>query len=262
MSVLLIDIGNTRIKWQLQAATPDSGQGDWSTFQRWLEQQPTQSWQQVVAASVKQMPSYRTALELIFGQRCRWLETPQPSSILQPCYAEPERLGVDRWLAMLGAITLVNSHTEGAHQSRQCLIVDAGTALTVDYIHYDIDATSWQHLGGWIVPGIRLTQDAIFGHADRVIDYSDEQTEVAIDESQQSASQIFGQDTVNCVALGAKAQQVALVDWVQRQFPQAAIFITGGDGESLADTLQLSYQPDLIFAGLELLCAPSSSALF
>lgn len=259
MSVLLVDIGNTRIKWQLRAETNESGQGDWPTFQRWLEQQPTHLWRQVIAASVKQVPSYRTALELIFGQRCCWFDMPQPLELLQHCYPEPERLGVDRWLAMLGAIALVNQPTDTANQIFQCLIVDAGTALTIDYIQYEQGLAKWHHLGGWIVPGLRLTQDAIFGHADRVVDYHDEHiSQERADSSQLTAKQLFGQDTVNCVGLGAQTQQLALVDWVQRQFPQANIFITGGDGESLAEALQLRYQPDLIFSGLEFLCAPSS----
>lgn len=62
-------------------------------------------------------------------------------------YAEPARLGADRWAALIGA------HTLGLGA---CCVVDAGTALTLDVL-----AADGRHLGGWIAPGQALARAAL-----------------------------------------------------------------------------------------------------
>lgn len=69
-------------------------------------------------------------------------------------YQEPTHLGVDRWLAMLGAYN---------EDRKPTLIVDAGTAITVDWIDGE-----GLHLGGWIAPGVDLMQRAVVERAPRV----------------------------------------------------------------------------------------------
>lgn len=73
---------------------------------------------------------------------------------VRSAYQEPTHLGVDRWLAMLGAYNEIRKPT---------LIVDAGTAITVDWIDGE-----GQHLGGWIAPGVDLMQRAVVDRAPRV----------------------------------------------------------------------------------------------
>lgn len=63
-------------------------------------------------------------------------------------YRQPWRLGVDRWVAMIGA------HAQ--FPRRHLCIVDVGTAMTVDLV----DAEGL-HRGGVIVPGPRLMTDAL-----------------------------------------------------------------------------------------------------
>lgn len=65
---------------------------------------------------------------------------------LQIAYADPSRLGVDRFLALLAA----------SQQAQLQLLVGAGTALTIDALGAD-----GRHLGGLIVPGVRLMRDAM-----------------------------------------------------------------------------------------------------
>ena len=62
-------------------------------------------------------------------------------------YREPSSLGVDRWMVVLAAY----------HRcSGTALVIDLGTAITLDYIRSD-----GQHLGGYIVPGTHLSQRAL-----------------------------------------------------------------------------------------------------
>jgi len=62
-------------------------------------------------------------------------------------YRQPRRLGVDRWIALIGA--------RAETRSAVC-VVDAGTAVTIDAM----DKTG-QHLGGQIIPGPRLMTAAL-----------------------------------------------------------------------------------------------------
>lgn len=75
------------------------------------------------------------------------LLTTQPSCCGIECgYDEFDRLGVDRWMAIIGAC---------AHSNKPTLIVDAGTALTIDVV---VDK---QHQGGFIVPGLGLMRQSL-----------------------------------------------------------------------------------------------------
>ena len=67
-----------------------------------------------------------------------------------------------------------------------------------------------------------------------------------------------GKNTLNCVAAGVLRQNLALVQSLLDEYPEHQPLITGGDGQLLAGRLGLSYSPDLIFDGMDSLCAGSS----
>lgn len=235
MSVLLLDVGNSRVKWRLTTLSGERYYGDCDAthvaLQTWVEQP-----QRVMVSSVRVQADLHTQLELIFGQRLQWLKEPLPSwPQFKHCYPEPSRLGVDRWLAMLGG---------RVQQSGDLLVVDAGTALTIDLFSSDN-----RHQGGYIVPGLRMAQNALFSGTDRVRAYQDEQ------DKQEIAP---GKNTLNCVAAGVLRQNLALVQSLLDEYPEHQPLITGGDGQLLASRLGLSYSPDLIFDGMDSLCAGSS----
>ncbi|PLA74222.1 type III pantothenate kinase [Hydrogenovibrio sp. SC-1] len=74
--------------------------------------------------------------------------TTQPESCGIVCgYEQFDTLGVDRWMAIIGSC---------AHSNQPTIIVDAGTALTVDMV---IDK---KHYGGFIVPGLGLMKGSLF----------------------------------------------------------------------------------------------------
>lgn len=237
MSVLLIDAGNTRIKWQTRLTrTPvTSGVLEYDALNdRTPVEWPVQM-VRVVVASVKEHPRLRQLLDEAYGSRVTWLSQPlleHPS--FQHCYVNPERLGVDRWLAMLGA---------REQASGDILVVDAGTALTIDVLN-----GANQHLGGYIVPGVSLAQQALFQSTERVMVYQDEHVGQTVQ---------LGQDTRSCVASGALRQQETFVQALLQEHVSCRPFITGGDGQWLAQRLGCDYYPDLIFDGMDALCAGS-----
>ena len=253
MSVLFVDIGNSQIKWQLATQPQEVERGDWSALQTWLAGAAVSEITQVLVASVKQDSPLRAAMEIIFGQRLQWFDHSQPHPLLSHCYPEPHRLGVDRWLAMLGGIAL---SAEFEKPVEEYLIVDAGTALTVDHIRRRDQQDRWDHLGGWILPGLDLCQETLFSKTDRVNRYT-EAVKVAVSATEAQAGIAFGQNTVSCVQQGAYAQQFAVIDFALRQNPAAELIVTGGNGQLIAEYFQRVYYPNLIFAGLQRLCAPS-----
>lgn len=252
VSELLVDIGNSQIKWQVSTQLQSQQRGDWPEFQAWLAHESLDDIDQVLVASVKQESPLRAAMSIIFGQRLHWFDHSQQHPQLRHCYSEPQRLGVDRWLAMLGVIAMV---ADSRLDACEYLVIDAGTALTIDHIRYHVNDKVWHHLGGWIVPGQDLCQRALFAETDKVNRYQ-ETVHLASMEEQNAIA--FGQNTLSCVQQGAKAQQLAIVEYAARQNPAAQLIVTGGNGEILASQLRQRYFPYLIFAGLQLLCAPSS----
>ncbi len=230
VSVLLIDAGNTRCKWQLRHAGVIQAAGA-AAYDALPESWPDAA--RVLVASVGEHAALQQVLQQWFGERLHWLSQPLPDyPHFHHCYPQPQRLGVDRWLAMLGART---------HGSGNVLVVDAGTALTIDLMN-----AANQHEGGFIVPGLELAQQALFNNTARVRPFVDEQVQTAL---------VPGRDTLSCVSAGVQRQLLALVMSVVQDYPDYRLFISGGDGHWLAQQLAVPPSPHLIFEGMESLCA-------
>lgn len=154
-------------------------------------------------------------------------------------YEEFERLGLDRWLAMLGGFQMA---------SGACLVLDFGTAATADFISAD-----GEHLGGFICPGMPLMRNQLRTHT-RKIRYDDISAERAIEVLSP------GRTTVEAVERGCA---LMLRGFVLTQLELArsywggdfAVFLTGGDAELVADAVpQGRLVPDLVFVGLAMAC--------
>ncbi|KRP41548.1 type III pantothenate kinase [Pseudomonas libanensis] len=154
-------------------------------------------------------------------------------------YEDFERLGLDRWLAMLGAFKLA---------SGACLVLDFGTAATADFISSD-----GEHLGGFICPGMPLMRNQLRTHT-RKIRYGDAAAERALERLSP------GRTTVEAVERGCT---LMLRGFVLTQLELArsywgddfTVFLTGGDAELVSDAApQAQLVPDLVFVGLAMAC--------
>jgi type III pantothenate kinase len=241
--ILLVDIGNTRVKW-----------ASWSaggmTTQRAAEHAAwsVQDWQRelfagapagrVLAASVAG-PASKRALQAA-AAASGVTEVDFVSSTASACgvtnaYPQPPLLGVDRWMALIGAW----------HQQRTaCCVVDIGTAATVDTID-----DSGRHLGGFIVPGPRLMSASLRAGT------SDLSAHAA--KSPDGGGHLFADNTRDAIERGCRVALAALVDRslaeLQRQAgPAAQLIVTGGaSAEVLPYVVSASLcLPDLVLRGL------------
>ena len=149
-------------------------------------------------------------------------------------YTDPSRLVVDRWLAMLAA---------KARSSGGCLVVDSGTAMTIDQL-----SAEGCHEGGYIVPGLALMRQSLT-----------ENTRIRLDPDYALGGAALGHSTDAAVYHGCIAASVAVIReaWLAlfAQDPQARLYITGGGAGELSAHLQdcaPCHVPDLVLDGLSL----------
>lgn len=222
--ILLLDIGNTRVK-----AVYFNG-GTLSAIANFPGQLPTKP-SAVYFASVatdERLRQLQTDSQLT---NIPWhqIRSEAKKDGLVSSYANPETMGVDRWLAMLGA--------QQCHPETELLVIDAGTALTIDHL-----SANGQHQGGWIVPGIHMQQKAVTNYTARVFNRDQQQFQLA-----------FAKDTASCLQNGVFAAVLAVIRQANQMIPQAKMLITGGDAAVLMpflDDLPVEIEPLLIFRGM------------
>lgn len=237
---LLLDLGNTRLKWALHQRGVVLGQGAvawtgsvadvlssaWSGCPRPMA---------VFAASVVDDARERQVAACVaaeFGHEVTLLRTPAHACGVRNAYADPQRLGVDRFLAMVAA------HADGLSP---CVLASVGTALTVDAL-----AADGTHLGGLIVPGPHLMRQSLLGataqvRLDRVGDILD-----------------LADNTADAVTSGCWQAAAALVErFASRMAPRlgggAALVLDGGDAAQLLPLLSVPARltQDSVLRGLE-----------
>jgi len=162
MTFLAIDIGNTRLKWA-QYASPQPGATllrHGAAFLETIDSLAETDWRSLpapasmlgcVVAGEGVKRRVEEQLE-IWDVEPRWVVSSSQACGVINSYDHPSRLGVDRWVAVIGARHRVLA--QGA--PRPALVVMVGTAVTVDAI----DA-SGRFLGGLILPGFGLMLKAL-----------------------------------------------------------------------------------------------------
>ncbi|MES2940899.1 MAG: type III pantothenate kinase [Pseudomonadota bacterium] len=153
--LLAIDIGNTRLKWALYE-TPRPGAAVLAQGAEFLENidkladgpwagLPAPQWMlgsSVAADAVKRRVEQQ--IDELWDVPAHWVVSSAAEAGLANGYDHPTRLGVDRWVAMIGARHRVLA--QGA--ARPMVLAMVGTAVTVEAV----DAEG-RFLGGLILPG-------------------------------------------------------------------------------------------------------------
>ena len=227
---ILIDIGNTAIKWQLRESeqATDTGRGDVSQLMVWLESLGTLPSQRVAVSCVRDdefAGELRDALAHLGCYSVDFAESSATHAGVTNAYANPSSLGVDRWLAVLALKS--RGHESG-------IVVDVGTACTIDVLE------SNRHVGGFILPGPKLACEALVANTDK-IRYSKE----------PPAALEPGSDTGACVVSGAWLTIVGAVREIAMRYPHCPLFLSGGAAPTLIDLgVEGELVTDLVFDGL------------
>jgi len=166
------------------------------------------------------------------------LTTQKKSAGVVNGYTDPSKLGVDRWLALLGGIDFSDSVDK--------LIIDAGSAITLDLLSQD-----GRHLGGAILPGFNTS----------IIRFKQVMNQVDFDHPDIDQTDNPGFSTEACIHINS-ASSMALTDtsmvdqliarWFKRLSPGAVMLVTGGDAQQINRyQLHLRYEiPDLVLRGM------------
>ena len=245
--MLLIDAGNTRLKWGVydDGLLLDHGSvvhvgrgGDPLQFIHDLDTRP----ERVLAANVAGEIMAERISDRCSGVWSLNAEMVHASKLAHGVYCGYDhfsQLGVDRWVAMIAAF----KHIRGA-----VCVVDAGTAVTLDAI----DANG-AHQGGLILPGIRLMVDALLEETSDIARLGGEPAE-------DLPLEAFGRDTSTAINLGAVTSIAATVDRCaaeleKRTAPGAKVIITGGDAALIRDRVQrpVEHREHLILEGLRVI---------
>ena len=223
---LMLDVGNSRTKAALyskgeiailDALTPDH-----------LSALPLKGVYVACVGSDERINQLQTVLKL---KHLPWvrLQSEETAFGVKNAYATPARLGVDRWLALLGA--------DSQFKNTDLMIADIGTALTIDWLNH-----SQQHQGGWIIPGLRLQQEAVINNTAKVLSLPDDDIALTL-----------GTNTQSCVKNGALAAICGAIRAGWQLQPVKLLVLTGGDAQKIAQYLPdvpLQHDPLLIFRGI------------
>lgn len=152
MPILAIDVGNSRIKWSVHdgSSWTASGALDHGAIAtlatEWANLPDSCSATGSNVAGLEIAARIETVLAAN-GIALRWIDS-QPTQLgVRNLYDDPPQLGSDRWAALIAARWICPG---------PCLVVTAGTAVTVDALSMEGD-----FLGGLIMPGLRLMQEAL-----------------------------------------------------------------------------------------------------
>ncbi len=241
METLLVDIGNTYLKWALLAGGRRSRTGRINYQRRPVEEALGDCWGDLVppgrilAASVG---ADRINAAIASWTAGRWASTPRFLSSdaealgVTNAYDEPRMLGVDRWLGLIA----VRGQTK-----RPAVIADCGTAITLDAMD-----SRGRHLGGLILPGLVMMHRALF-----------EGTNIP-HQDLPGPDKRLGRGTPEAIASGSGQAIAALIDRLVASVAregsgEPVLVLTGSDAPRIQPLLGRSgrFEPDLVMQGLQ-----------
>jgi type III pantothenate kinase len=234
MSILLIDVGNSRLKWAIASSNGDLhadfiGQGaSMNDFPKQFTQfdqiSKNQTIEKIICSSViseDQTLAFKKHLKVIMPQ-ASWFQMNGISAIehLGSQYDQPEQLGADRRAMALGA-----------HQmfpNKNLLVISAGTATTIDLIR------PTQHMGGWIIPGMALMTNALNLNTAQL-------PKVSTDK--EGSSLKIGSNTHDGIYQGILASHIGAITMAQeyaknQQIKLDLMVVTGGNAKTLVPLLK------------------------
>jgi type III pantothenate kinase len=263
MTTLLLDAGNTRLKWAFCQSSPHSvtESQDALIFRPASLTYDEQDFEtQVIESLSRLMPPeshiehillcntagdkmLRAVQHCVHAQKNKTLRMTIVGAQKQAfgvcnAYQDSTQLGADRWVALIAGRHLVKGN--------MC-IIDCGTAMTVDLLD-----KAGQHLGGIIIPGMSMMMASLSGNTAAV--------GLHASAGHHSSHSVFDvRSTADAVRAGVLAGMIGAVNQLlgecqQKQGQKPICVLTGGDGQHLLSGLPgARYDADWVLKGLAIM---------
>jgi len=239
---LLIDVGNSRLKWVFCDA------GNWQTGSGAVS---GNGLAEVLSNISKNSPAPEKVIIASVADEARanqinkwvatnwslspvWLSAQKQQLGVSNCYQKPETLGADRWAAIIAAHSL---------SSRHVVLIDCGTAVTIDIL---LDNGEFD--GGIIFPGLSMMRRSLITGT----------SNIQSDEGDDSC--IPACSTEDAVTAGTLQGWVGAILHVLDHYGKSLadekeVIVTGGDAYRLMPYLPADtrLEPDLVLKGLSLI---------
>ena len=244
--LLVIDIGNTRTKWalagddgnlqNLQVCLNDDIAS--SDLKRALKSAKTVLISNVageaIAEQIAQIAPQGLQLDFVTAQ-------PQACGVINH-YQQNQTLGTDRWAALVAAWAMYRQPT---------IVVNAGTAITIDALAREAGTKNGLFIGGTIMPGLRLMHEALGNNT------------AQLKAVHEGATVVFPTNTQDAVQSGCINAIVGAIMLMLQQLEKHCAYlpkliISGGDANRIAETLKSHIKrviiaENLVLQGLQLL---------
>lgn len=271
LPLLLLDIGNTRIKWAVQTRPYRRGcrfsaagvlplgrlEGQAVAVRRLLRALGPSG--RVLVSNVAGMRIERGLRALVRASGVdgvSFLRTSRRAGGVRNAYPEPWRLGVDRWASLIGS--------RAEYPGQPLCLVTVGTAMTIDLL----DAGG-RHRGGCIIPAPRLMIESLLGRTAGIRRRAGGRGAVlGTGNALPRGATLFARSTQQAVAGGTLHAAAALVREALRAARKllgqpTVLIIAGGGADGLIRVLRVPHRrrDDLVLRGLSVVSsAPSQFA--
>jgi len=248
---LLIDAGNTRIKWALVETRSASQLGGWSQFDTLTHEEFAQRpsvWtghklERIVISNVAGAAVKTQLTEALQSQQVsiEWFASEVKLAGLVNRYKNPGQLGSDRFATAIAAHAL--------YPNQNLIVATCGTATTIDAV-----TAQGEFIGGMIAPGLLLMAQSLA------------QKTAQLPELQQTSAEAmtaqFADHTQGAIIAGCLAAQAGAIEYAIRNFSQMAqldlqeqplCLLSGGAAKYIAPNLKLPHQliDHLVLIGLQ-----------
>lgn len=262
--IILVDIGNSRIKFALYNDSEFLEQGAYpydSTDYQEVITKIVQIWQdfskntitRVIISNVagtKLADCMSSVVKQSFGLEPSYIAPTKTFKGLKNGYAMHEALGADRWLNLLGAHKLLKlEKIPGGF-----CVISCGTAVTIDAVN-----SSYNHIGGFIIPGLHLMENSLLDHTRDIRNKMLLQENSNIENKSKKSSYFLANNTKHAITGGIHYALIAYIERILEDLDLVldadyTAFITGGDGAKIAQMLSvdkhLKVSTDLMWHGM------------
>ena len=240
--ILAIDAGNSRVKWGWYERNRRGGAG-WSSIATVSLIEFAASSDHVNPFSATHENPSRIIISNVAGEGAHqllvnwtsifeaeplWVKGEAERCGVKSRYERPEQLGPDRWASLIAARAL--------EPGRACLIVNAGTATTVDAL-----SAEGEFVGGLILPGVDLMRFVLHEHTGRL-------------PLQEGSYVRTPRNTIDAIETGCRHAQAGAVERMHRAMGAcSSCLVSGGGGKALIerlDSLPCRYVENLVLEGL------------